>query len=352
MRTYPHSEYYRDRSSETELCRDFPGDDILIDGLNAMQAHFWNNGVNLDIPIVRVMNTAHYIAAYMFVTTCSGDQMEYDVLAYDSLSRDKRLTRVAMIVLAAMLKRTAGWRANQCRNLILNNRDADFDEGVSLYDRFLRSAETRFAEEDFLIDTHKQIQRLTAENEQLAQENIRLRYTITTMENQQNNQYNNCIIYNAPVYNTSTTNNYYAAQSRETPITDNGKSADDNPKVDNCRENSRVKKLFMTEGMEDMEQTEGEKNRFLNYLTDHHLGKRQLDCSRDNPIIKAIVCFCVKWKRLKYIDKPSPAAVLRFLTETCHISCAADPDALSTFIGRMLKAEYDKDVFDDVEEYF
>ena len=30
------------------------------------------------------------------------------------------------------------------------------------------------------------------------------------MENQQNNQYNNCIIYNAPVYNTTnTTNNYY-----------------------------------------------------------------------------------------------------------------------------------------------
>ena len=115
----------------------------------------------------------------------------------------------------------------------------------------------------------------------------------------------------------------------------------------------RTKKLFMTDGVEDMQRMEEEHNRFRNYLAEHHLGQRQLDCSRDNPINKAIVCFCAKWKRLKYIDsKPSPAAVLRFLTETCGISCAADTEALSSLLGRMLKAEYDKDIFYDVEEYF
>ena len=115
----------------------------------------------------------------------------------------------------------------------------------------------------------------------------------------------------------------------------------------------RTKKLFMTDGVEDMQRMEEERNRFRNYLAEHHLGQRQLDCSRDNPINKAIVCFCAKWKRLKYIDsKPSPAAVLRFLTETCGISCAADTEALSSLLGRMLKAEYDKDIFYDVEEYF
>ena len=117
--------------------------------------------------------------------------------------------------------------------------------------------------------------------------------------------------------------------------------------------NSRQKKLFSTtEGDENQQRTTEESNRFMNYLSDHHLGQRQLDCSRDNPIIKAIICFCVKWKRLKYIDKPSPAAVLRFLTETCGISCAAEAEALSTFIGRMLKTDYDKNVFCDVEDYF
>ena len=114
----------------------------------------------------------------------------------------------------------------------------------------------------------------------------------------------------------------------------------------------RVKRLFMTDGIEDMQRTEEEKTRFRNYLTDHHLGQRQLDCSRDNPVIKAIVCFSVKWKRLKYIDKPSPAAVLRFLTETCGISCASEPSALCTLLGRMFKSEYDKEVFFDVEDYF
>jgi hypothetical protein len=182
MHHIPHSTYYRDRDSEYELCNDFPGDEILIDGLHAMQMHFWQNNVAVDIPVVRLMNTVHYIAAYMFVTECSGDQMEYDVLAYDSLSRDKQLVPLTMIVLAAMLKRTEGFRARQCRNVILDNRDPDFEEGVLLYDQFLRSAEKHFSEEDFLIDTHAQIIQLQEENTRLTSENIQLKYTITTME--------------------------------------------------------------------------------------------------------------------------------------------------------------------------
>ena len=182
MRTYPHSEYYRDRSSETELCNDFPLDRMYIEGLYAMQAHMWNNGVNLDIPVVRVMNTAHFLAAYMFATTCTGEQLEYDAMANMSLGRDGQLFKVAIIVLAAMLERTEGFRAQACRNMLLENRDPDFDEGVTLYDRFLKSAQRRFEEEDFLIDTHVQIQKLIAENEQLAAENIQLKWTITTME--------------------------------------------------------------------------------------------------------------------------------------------------------------------------
>ena len=178
----PHSTYFRDRHSERDLCHDFPGDEILIDGLHAMQRHFLNNNVSIDIPVVRVMNTAHYIAAYMFATSCSGDQMEYDALAYDSFCRDRQLMQVTIIVLAAMLQRTEGFRARQCRNVLLQDRSPDFDYGVTLYDRFLRSAEKRFAEEDFLMDTGAQILRLQAENQQLRTENNNLKYTITTME--------------------------------------------------------------------------------------------------------------------------------------------------------------------------
>ena len=103
-----------------------------------------------------------------------------------------------------MLKRTEGFRARNCRNLILDNRDPDFEEGVTLYDRFLRSAEKRFEEEDFLIDTHAQIQKLQAENQQLISENIQLKYTITTMEE----KYQQINIGTQNV-NYGTVNNYY-----------------------------------------------------------------------------------------------------------------------------------------------
>lgn len=209
MRVFGDSAYYRNRWSERELVRDFPVDEVFIDGLHAMQTHFINNGVSVQIPVVQVMNTAHFMAAYMFSTTCSGDQMEYDCIADMSFGRDRKLYKLTIIVLAAMLARTEGFRARQCRNMLLANRDSDFDEGVTLYDRFLRSAEEHFAEEDFLIDTHTQIQKLITENEQLTTENRQLKYTITTMEKQQFNQYNigTQNNYNGPVtinYNYST----------------------------------------------------------------------------------------------------------------------------------------------------
>jgi regulator of replication initiation timing len=197
-----------------------------------MQCHFWNNNIPLEIPVVRVMNTAHFMAAYMFTTTCSGDQLEYDALANMSLGCDKKLFKVAIIVLAAMLQRTEGFRAKACRNMLLENRSEDFEEGVSLYDQFLRSAEKRFAEEDFLIDTGAQIQRLQAENQQLitknnqlTTENIQLKYTITTMEEkyqqinigtQYKQENNHGTIYNGPV----TINQYAAPQEKPQQVED------------------------------------------------------------------------------------------------------------------------------------
>lgn len=210
-----HEPYYRDRLTERDLCHDFPADEIFIDGLYAMQSHFCTHNVPIDIPVVRVMNAAHFMLAYAFSNECSGDQMEYDALTYGSVGHDKKVMLVTLIVLAAMLKRTDGFRAQNCRNLIIENREPDFDYGVTLYDQFLRSAKKRFAEEEFLIDTHAQILKLQEENSQLTSENIQLKYTLTKMESQQNNQYNNCVIYNAPVYNTSTTNNYYQQAQTE-----------------------------------------------------------------------------------------------------------------------------------------
>ena len=102
-----------------------------------------------------------------------------------------------MMVLAAMLSRTEGFRARNCRNLIISGRGEDFEEGMTLYERFLRSAEKRFSEEEFLIDTHAQIQKLIAKNEQLKQEKQQLEIKYRIMENKYaqiniGTQNNNC----------------------------------------------------------------------------------------------------------------------------------------------------------------
>jgi hypothetical protein len=111
---------------------------------------------------------------------------------------------VTMLVLAAMLERTEGVRAHNCRNLIISGRGEDFEEGMTLYERFLRSAEKRFAEEDFLIDTHAQIQKLIAENEQLTEEINKqteiiqnLKYSMDMMENQKPHT----VVYNYGIIN-------------------------------------------------------------------------------------------------------------------------------------------------------
>ena len=182
-----------------------------------------------------------------------------------------------------------------------------------------------------------ELNNMSTESEKLAP--VIKNYGTMTYIAEQKNDVHDCTIYANGMPGTS---------SRQTGgVASAEKGNEDTP------ESSRLKKLFLTDGIEDLKRTDEERNRFRNYLAEHHLGQRQLDCSRDNPINKAIVCFCVKWKRLKYIaDKPSPAAVLRFLTDTCGISCAADPEALSTLLGRMLKAEHDKDIYYDVEDYF
>ena len=209
---YPHSDYFDDRRSEYELCRDFPADEVLIDGLHAMQTHFMRRGMAIDIPVVRVMNTAHWLACYMFATTCSGDQMEYDVLSYNSMGRDKQLAVISLIVLIAMLKRTDGMRARNCRSVLLEDRSEDFYDGVSLYEQFLESGEARFAQEDFETDVmdevvatlREQNAQLEAENKEKDKQIYQLEKTIKTMKQEYNQ-------YNGPVYQgcTITNNNYY-----------------------------------------------------------------------------------------------------------------------------------------------
>ena len=219
MATYRNRDLYIERLSEADLIKDFPADERLIGGLHAMQAYFASNQSSISIPVVRIMNAAHLCCAYMFHTTCSGDQREYDALLYSTLGSDRQLMYVALITTAAMLKQTEGFRARACRSLILEDRTEDFYEGVTLYERFLNSSAVHFSEDDFETDIMHELSDLRTRNQELIYENTQLKTTITIMEDKyqqiihtQNNQTNtNCTVYNAPV----TINNYQAQPTDE-----------------------------------------------------------------------------------------------------------------------------------------
>lgn len=152
MRHILHDDIYQDRKTEKALCYDFPADKNLISGLHSLQAYFITHGTNIEIPVVRIMNTAHRLVSYMYATTCSGDQNEYDAMTYNSVGRDKQLMFISLIVLAAMLKRTEGQRAKTCRSIVMEDRSEDFYEGVSLYEQWLSGGSEHYSDEDFQID--------------------------------------------------------------------------------------------------------------------------------------------------------------------------------------------------------
>ena len=205
--------YYQSRSTEAALCEAFPVDEILIRGLSALQVHLQGKGFDINIPRLNVMNAAHRIAAYLFVSDHTAGQIELDAMVYGLARYDRYQALFIQMVLTAILNRTEGKRARMYRSIILDDRCEEFNEGVSLYEQFLEHSEKHFCEDDFLIDVaemvlairqqQEQIQQKDEELQQLKQQNKEL------METQVNNQYNigTQINYYAPV-----TNNYSAPQ--------------------------------------------------------------------------------------------------------------------------------------------
>ena len=196
--------------------------------------------------------------------------------------------------------------------------------------------------------------------EQLEQANAQLTYEVSTLKTQlkMKDQQStggttiNCKTYIAELNNDIHDN--HNCQIYAVPTDERLTNEQMNELTSEGMKGNRFKRLFLnTYGDEDPQRTEEERNRFLNYLSDHHLSSRPLDSSRDHPTNKAIICFCRKWRRLSYIKDPiSPAAVVRFLTDTCGLTCDVDPATIATVLGKMLKADYDKEVYFDMDNYF
>ena len=213
-----NSALYRDRLTENELISDYPADEPLIGGLHALQAYFVAQGQYIDIPVVRVMNAAHFLACYMFSIPCT-DRNEYDAILYEYVGYDKQLALITLVVLVAMLRRTDAPRARTCRSVLLEDRSDDLYEGVSLYEKFVNDTQQTFPTEAFDTDIMREVISLRNQNKELIQEVLTLQSTLDTMKQNLNQ-------YNAPVYqgctfttNNVTNNNYYQAPSDSQPDT-------------------------------------------------------------------------------------------------------------------------------------
>ena len=113
------------------------------------------------------------------------------------------------------------WREAVARCLMENwvNLVRDKDEQTYYYDS---DGDMRYCWMDAECDFSRIIRRSTHEqaaHEQATTENEQPKHEHRIMEQKytQNNQYNHCVIYNAPVYNTNTTNNYYSGPSAQEP---------------------------------------------------------------------------------------------------------------------------------------
>ena len=196
--TYPHSQYYRDRTSERELCCDFPGDELFIRGLRAMELHLARYNGYVHIPVVRVMNTVHRAICILLHGNSGYEQADYDQAIHQALGQERLLTGIAMVTLIAILRRTDGQRARQCRSMLMDDRSEDFYEGLELYERLIGPTELRLNEEDFLTDIMRQITDLQNTVQQLTNERQQLKKQIDTMSKIPKHQ---TTVYNYGTYN-------------------------------------------------------------------------------------------------------------------------------------------------------
>ena len=166
--------YYQARSTEAALCEAFPVDEILIRGLRALQVHLQGKGFDIHIPRLNVMNAAHRIAAYLFVSDHTAGQIELDAMVYGLARYDRYQALFIQMVLAAILNRTDGARARMYQSIILDDRCEEFNEGVSLYEQFLEHTEKHFCEDDFLIDVAEMVLAIRQQQEQIQQKDEEL----------------------------------------------------------------------------------------------------------------------------------------------------------------------------------
>ncbi len=175
------SELYYNRRSENALCRDFPADAAIIDALYRWQMQIWNFE-NAQIPVLRVMNCAHRVAAHMLSGLFPYDDRNgYDYRIFRDMDNNRFLMSIVIVVLVAMLRCIDdSERARTCVNIISDDRPEDFYERLSLFNEYVdKSCKVRCRAKDLLQDATELVERIAQLEAQQQQDKT----TISTLQN-------------------------------------------------------------------------------------------------------------------------------------------------------------------------
>lgn len=100
------------------------------------------------------------------------------------------------------------------------------------------------------------------------------------------------------------------------------------------------KNLFFKNGNEreeDVVVKRRERDRFVNYLKEHNMSSNHLTSAKEDKTNKVILGFMKKWIEMGIVaEKPSGAAVCRFLTCDCEMKLDVEERSFGNLIGRLL----------------
>lgn len=104
--------------------------------------------------------------------------------------------------------------------------------------------------------------------------------------------------------------------------------------------------------IENVENKQQQTDNFLHYLADYKLLDKEISASKNNEILKAVVCFVKQWGQ-KGLTKPVPAVppIIRFLKQDCQLKCQVDEQTVINVLRNMM-GECDSTILEQVKEYF
>lgn len=97
-----------------------------------------------------------------------------------------------------------------------------------------------------------------------------------------------------------------------------------------------------------------EKQRFMNYLSEHKMGNRELSSNKDDMLNEMITCFITEWaERNMLVDNYSGAAIFRFLHEDCKIKANITEKTYSNKIKKRIRnKDYNQATLREIRKLF